>query len=255
MATPVGIAEYLKAIYNNIPLVYKAGGNAWKKAFWNSYQNKGIRTDYAEAFSGKGWTVEYFTPMYELHPTQSAENMFARSVLAIDLANNLTEQGIAFNMTHATNISGLFYDSDFTRVPKITLGGSLTSSVWHLFSESDSLVTIDEIELTDDFTDAGTVVLWAQCFENCVALKNITFTGNGKITQSIDLQWSKSLTKASITNIINYLSTDSNAMICRLSLEAVNVAFESAEGAKDGTSSAEWTALIETKPNWSVALM
>ena len=64
-ATPVGIGAYLKAIYDNIPQVFAAGGKAWKRDFWNYYQNKGALADYSEAFSGNGWTVDYFTPQYD----------------------------------------------------------------------------------------------------------------------------------------------------------------------------------------------
>lgn len=31
---PVGIGAYLKAIYDNVPLVFAAGGNAWKAEMW-----------------------------------------------------------------------------------------------------------------------------------------------------------------------------------------------------------------------------
>ena len=252
---PKGMGGYLRAIYNNIPLVYAAGGNAWKQDFWNNYQNKGLRTDYQEAFSGTGWTSDYFQPTYPLHPTQSAQNMFARSALAIDLSTRLQTLGIEFSTEDATDVSGVFYNTQFTRVPKVVLGGSLLASVWHLYSDSSNLVTIDEIEITQDFVDSGVVALWSQCFENCNSLKNLKFSGAGYIDKNIDLHWSTQLTKTSINNVVAHLSSTTSDLICGLSLAAVNAAFETSSQANDGTASAEWLALIDTKPNWSFALV
>ena len=35
---------------------------------------------------------------------------------------------------------------------------------------------------------------------------------------------------------------------------AVNKAFETSAGANDGSTSAEWLALVGTKPNWTISL-
>lgn len=253
-ATPVGIGAYLKAIYDNVPLVFAAGGKAWKGEFWNIYQNKGALTDYSEVFSGRGWTAEFFTPRYDIHPTSKATNMFAHSAMAINLVSHLEALGISLITQHSTDLSGIYYDTDFTAVPPVVLGGTIDTTVWHLFSESDQLVSAS-IEITQAFIDKGISVLWSQCFERCTALKDLSFSGGGVINQIIDLQWSTTLTKASISNVVNYLATDTTDLICRFSLAAVNVAFETAEGANDGTASEEWLTLIESKPNWSFALI
>ena len=253
-ATPVGIGAYLKAIYDNVPLVFEAGGKAWKKNFWDNYQDRGSLTDYSEVFSGTGWTVEYFTPTYDIHPTEKATNMFSHNCLPINLVSHLEELGVSLITQHATDLSGIYYDTDFTAVPPLVLGGTIDTTVWHLFSESDQLVSVN-IDITQEFMDKGIAVLWSQCFERCAALKDLTFTGSGVINQTIDLQWSSALSKASITNVINYLASDTTDLICRLSLDAVNVAFQTADGANDGTASDDWLALLESKPNWSFALI
>lgn len=251
---PVGIGAYLKAIYDNVPLVFAAGGNAWKAEFWNIYQNNGSLEDYSETFSGRGWTANFFTPRYDIHPTSKATNMFAHSSMAINLVAHLETLGVSVITQHSTDLSGIYYDTDFTAVPTVVLGGTLDTTVWHLFSESDQLVSAS-IEITSDFMDTGVNALWSQCFERCVALKDLSFSGGGSINQTIDLQWSTELTKASISNVINYLATDTADLICRFSLDAVNIAFETAVGANDGTASEEWLALIESKLNWSFALV
>lgn len=253
-ARPVGIGAYLKAIYDNVPLVFAAGGKAWKKEFWNIYQNRGALEDYSETFSGRGWTADFFTPQYNIHPVAKATNMFSHSTMPINLVAHLETLEVELITQHATDLSGIYYDTDFTAVPTVVLGGTIDTTVWHLFSESDQLVSVS-IEITSEFMDKDIPVLWSQCFERCAALKDLTFSGGGSVRETIDLQWSTQLTKASITNVVNYLATDTSDLICRLSLAAVNVAFETAEGANDGTASDEWITLIESRPNWSFGLI
>ena len=91
-------------------------------------------------------------------------------------------------------------------------------------------------------------------FLNAHSLKNVVFLGsiaNG----GLDLQWSTQLSKASITSLINALSETTSALSVTLSRTAVNAAFETSAGAKDGVSSAEWATLIATKPNWTISLV
>lgn len=252
---PTSLVAYMKAIYENVPLVYASGGKSWKNNFWKYYQDEGGLADYTEVFSGAGWTKEYFEPAYDIHPTKAATNLFANSTLGIDLTSHLQTLGVELIMSHATDISGAFYNTDFTRLPDIKIGGLLDTTCWHLFSGSDSLATIDAIELSAAFENSEAVVLWSQCFENCSALRNITFTGNGTIRENIDLQWSPELTKSSINNIVKYLNSSTSSKICRLSLQAVNSAFETSDGLGDGVASEGWASLIESKPNWSFALV
>lgn len=396
------IPEYLRQIRENVPKVYSAGGNAWLTKFWNDYQKRGARTDYSNAFSGKGWDVSCFRPMYNIHPTASAENMFAHSSMPINLKDHLsyriagntstsdmkclsgaaiqglsikkivadsgdnayvvyfpcvasatytiyiekdttqaytylcsvavlktkpaidvtydrlytpvigssspnvcklttdnTDQYIAIQIVqessdtgtapmptsaedaisfilssyltdssensltisthHATNICGLYKDTDFTQVPTVTISGTLTSSVWGLFTDSDNLVSVD-IEVKKEFLSSSYKVLWDQCFERCLALTSLSFNttaDDGKcITNSIDLHWSKNLNKTSIESVIDHLSTSvSDSPVCTLSLEAVNAAFETATGANDGSTSSTWTSKISAIPNWTFALI
>lgn len=60
--------------------------------------------------------------------------------------------------------------------------------------------------------------------------------------------------KASILSIFDCLADDVSDKAMLLSLDAVNTAFETSEGAADGSTSAEWTALVESKPNWTISL-
>ena len=53
---------------------------------------------------------------------------------------------------------------------------------------------------------------------------------------------------------MNILSDTASGKTLTLSLTAVNNAFETSAGAKDGSTSAEWTALVDAKTNWTITL-
>jgi hypothetical protein len=60
----------------------------------------------------------------------------------------------------------------------------------------------------------------------------------------LNLQWSTKLSKASITSIINCLSSTTSGLSITLSKTAVDNAF----------TAEEWAALENTKHNWTIAL-
>ena len=84
-------------------------------------------------------------------------------------------------------------------------------------------------------------------------LENIIF--EGEIGKEIDIQHSHKLTKASITSIINALSSTTSGLSVTLSKTAVNTAFETSTGANNGSISTEWSALVATKTNWTINLV
>jgi hypothetical protein len=90
-------------------------------------------------------------------------------------------------------------------------------------------------------------------FYNCTDLTNLTMTGTIK-ANGMDLHYSTKLSKASIISVINALSDTTNALKVQLSKTAVNNAFETSSGVADGSTSEEWTTLIATKANWTIAL-
>ncbi len=77
----------------------------------------------------------------------------------------------------------------------------------------------------------------------------------GVIGQSgFDIHWSIKLNKESHISVIEALSPTTEELSITLSLAAVNSAFETSEGALDGSTSEEWLNLIATKANWTIAL-
>jgi hypothetical protein len=69
------------------------------------------------------------------------------------------------------------------------------------------------------------------------------------------------LSHESIVSIVNALSSTTTNLSITLSLNAVNKAFETSEGANDGSTSAEWLSLIAPKTDttqqyyWIISLI
>lgn len=85
------------------------------------------------------------------------------------------------------------------------------------------------------------------------ALRELRFQGS--IQADLSVKGSKLLSKDSIQSLLPCLSGTVSGKTLSLSLQAVDTAFETAEGAADGSNSAEWTALVDSKPNWTISLV
>ena len=78
----------------------------------------------------------------------------------------------------------------------------------------------------------------------------------GVIAQNgVDFTQSTKLDKESLSSVITCLSSTTTGLKVTLSKIAVNKAFETSEGANDGSTSAEWLALVNTKTNWTISLV
>ena len=241
------IADKLQAIAENEHRVYDAGyekgkseggssGDGGYDAFWSVYQNNGERRSYQYAFAGNGWTADTFKPKYDI-VIANGQYMFRYSKINADLVEILERQGVVLDTSGITNTDRTFADAKFTRLG--VLDFSNVTSINTTFANSSDLETIDKIILKDDGSNTFSTV-----FTNLSALKNITF--EGVIGQNgINLQWSSSLTKASIENIISCLSATTSGLTITLSKNAKNKAF----------TNEEWNALVATKSNWTISLI
>lgn len=211
----MSIAEKLTTVAENVPKVYEAGKQAEYDEFWDNFQENGNRTYYPNAFCYGGWNDDNFNPKYPIKPT-SCNNMFMSAMYLTD-----------------------------TKVD-IDLTGEGTQK-YNIFNNAKKLKTVRKLIVNENTPMSGS-------FDYCTALENVTFEGViGK--NGLDLQWSTKLSKASIESIIYALSTTSNGLAVTLSATALNTAFETSEGAADGSTSEEWTNLISTKSNWTISLV
>ena len=134
--------------------------------------------------------------------------------------------------------------SSLTTIPQLDTSNGTNFS--YMFNSCSNLTNIPQLD-----TSNGTSFI--HMFYNCTDLTNLTMTGTIK-ANGMDLHYSTKLSKASIISVINALSDTTNALKVQLSKTAVNNAFETSGGVADGSTSEEWTTLIATKANWTIAL-
>jgi hypothetical protein len=147
--------------------------------------------------------------------------------------------------SRAITMSAAFYNNTLLYaigVIDCTKCGSLTNT----FMGDTNLAIIGKII-------TASAVTYINTFQNCSALEEIRF--DGVIGSNINFQWSTKLSKASITSIINALSTTTSGLTVTLSKTAVDVAFyDEADGGRLGSETQEWKTLARSKSNWTISL-
>ena len=250
----MSIAEKLVTIAENQQNVFDAGKKSEYDEFWDLFQDKGNRTEYSNAF-WRGFTNVNFKPKYSMSPTVAA-NMFWGARIKGDLEQILKDCGVTLDFSKATDIRYLFSQCQFTVVPELDFTGCNTSSTANyssVFGWNNAIETIRKVILPNDGSMGFNY--W---FSSATNLKNITFEGT--IGKTISFQNSTKLSKASIENIVSCLSETATGQTLTFSKTAVNSAFATSTGAADGSTSAEWIALITPKSNsynglWTISLV
>lgn len=222
----------LDAMAVGVGEVYEAGQKSEYDAFWDVYQQNGNRTNYACGFGGEGWTDASFKPKYNLYPVDGY--MMFRSSKITDLKN----LSVKLDFSKVTNTQYMFQWAMVKYLGEVDIR-ALTNVPSSMFSYASSLITIDKLILKDD----GTQRLEGNMFTNATGLTNLAI--EGVIGKSLSFQWSKKLSKDSITSIVNALSASSTGLTVTFSQTAKETAF----------TADEWATLIATKPNWTISLV
>ena len=141
-----------------------------------------------------------------------------------------------------------FYGSNITKLKAIDARAAITgwNGMANTFLECNCLVQIDEFYPSTQTNFQGT-------FANCISLRRVIFKSEIAVS-GLELQTSPLLDKESIESIIKNLSGTTTGLTVTLSQEAVDKAFETDEGANDGSASTEWLDLIKPKSNWTIGL-
>lgn len=241
--------------------VYDKGKQDQYDEFWDVFQVNGDRRRYSYAFSNGNFSVATFYPKYDII-LEGSNDMLFNSFIGERVYNDeppwslkqrLAECGIVFDTSKATTLTRLFdYCYHIAELPTIDLSSITTVAINRLCGEMYRLVTLEKLVVKDTIAPTN-------AFYRCDKLKNIVIEGT--IGQNgFNFQWSKELSKDSITSIVNALSTTTSGKTITFSQAAVNKAFESSPGANDGSTanngegSAEWQALKATKSNWVYTL-
>lgn len=219
---------------------FNEGKFAEQKAFWDSYQQNGTRTDYSSCFSGAGWTIETFRPTHNINPTQ-ATMMFKDSAMEIDLVEHLKALGIKLDFSNCTRLTNCFQNSNFTKIGIIDASNVAGSNANDIFTGSSKLVTIELLILSSNAATSGT-------FGGCTALQNLTVGGTIGINFSV--KDCVNLSKDSIVSIIEHLSDTATSRTVTLSKTAVNNAF-GIDIDNESTYTEEWNTLRSSKSKWT----
>ena len=177
--------------------------------FWDSFQDYGNRQNYSYGFAGYGWTNDTFKPKYSLSDAIINDHLY---------------------MFNNSRISEIDYD----------LNVSYNPSVSYLFAGNINLKKVKSVMLHASATGGDS------CFRGSIALEDVTF--KNAIPCAFDFHWSTKLSKATILNIFEHLSSTVTGQTLTLSKTAVTNAFGS-------TTATEWTNLVATKTNWTISLV
>lgn len=223
-----------------------AGKSEQRAEFWNKFQNYGNRRNYSYAFAFSAF--EYIRPKFKVIPKEAAGSQYLFS-------NSLVKK-----------VEKHYFD--FSQLP---LGSTNTKGIYMSFYQCQKLEEIEDVGLSPSHTYYGTfsgclnlhtiakitvseTTRFNGAFKDCNSLENLTIEGT--IGQSgLILQWSTKLSKASIESIITHLSSTTSGLSVTLSKTSVDTAFETSEGAADGSTGEEWLALIAPKSNWTIQLL
>ena len=235
-----GSAEkyYTSEMADGVAEVYEAGKKAEYDAFWDSYQNNGNRSSYGNAFSGEGWNDDVYNPKYSMQSSYSYAMFYGSRIYDI-----YKDGKVSIDFSKSTEIGNLFSNSLVRYIDVLDTSSATVMNT--LLYRAQELSTINKLVIHQGITSA------TNTFGYCGALENVTI--EGVIPVSIDIHWSP-LTYDSILSIITHLSDTVTGQTLTLSKAAVNKAFETSASANDGSTSAEWLALVASKPNWTISL-
>ena len=163
--------------------------------------------------------------------------------LIVHCPNTIVNMGTVFGQNN--------YYADKT-IKRIVLDFETAANNWsYAFQNDRALEYIEGTPINLSFLNGDSRTI--SMFEQCYALKEVRF--QGILSYSLSLQYSAKLTKASILSLMTCLSDEATGKAVTFSQTAVDTAFETSEGAADGSTSAEWLALVEAHSNWTISLV
>lgn len=243
----MSMADKLTQIAENEKKVYEAGKKSEYDRFWDTFQLKGKRIDYQYAFGSVGWNDETFKPKYDIILGGGVTGTYTFWCCGVsNLKEALDKRGVKLDTSKCKYMHSFLRGARCVEVPTIDLSQCSNSTGAASCFSSTYLVTIEKIVFSKNTNISPTM------FQNATSLQNVVC--EGVIAKSIDFG-SCPLTKASITSAFNAFSATIMNQAATFKKDAVNVAFETSEGAADGSTSAEWLNLIATKPNWTISLV
>ena len=236
---------YDSGYYDGQDIGYGEGQQSEYDRFWDNFQDYGNRINYEDAFNAaRGiWNDETFRPKYDLIFGNGYYGYSAfRRLSVTNLAETLENLGVQLDTSRCETLAYLLQSSTTQRIPTIDCTNAhvyAPSGLEYSFFDCGSLHTIDKLIVTEQLK-------YVQTFNYCPSLVNIVF--DGVIGNDISFSESTNLSKASITSIVNHLSTTASGKYLTLSKTAVTNAFGS-------TTASAWTSLVNSRSNWTISLV
>ena len=204
----------------------------------------GLKTNPANMFSGPSWTNETYTPTKDLKNIFNASNMYNNCHVTGSLEEIHQRCGVILDLSMSVGFNGCFAYSKISGVGEVNCArDGFDVSANTMFANAKNLTRIAKLIV-------GKRTQYSNTFLGCIALTDLTVEGE-IVGSYFDVSWSP-LSKASLTSVVNALSSTTTGLTVTLRLDAVKKAFETSEGANDGDASDEWLQLIATKPNWTI---
>ena len=236
--TPEIIGSALSTAQSN---GYREGAEQLYRALWGALQELGNRTNYDYCFYN--WPDGICYPEYHMG-ISSAKNMF-RGCKASNLRESLRDR------LHTNNCKDFYYmfcEAKTSALPQIIIPYGVNLKVFDgAFSWCSNLVSAEIV------FNEGEGTYPSSMFNGSSKLKDIDVSGiiaNG----GLSFYSQQSLSKQTIIDIIHILADYTSGLSITFSRNAVNKAFETASNKWNGTSSTEWLNLVNSKPNWTIAL-
>lgn len=211
--------------------------------FWDNFQKNGERSSYVYAFANaSGWNDEIFKPKYKFFTggNYSFQYMFHNHEGITKITPDF------FDLDKSVNYYGvyMFYGA---KINTIEYDLRKCTSVGHMFRECKA----EEIKLHNLYSGHNTE---DNFFRNCTTPVRLRWV-NSIAFRNLDISSATLLDAESITQTISILNDSSSGKTVSFSKLAADNAFETFEGLADGSTSAEWLALVATKPNWTISLV
>lgn len=223
------------------------GKRAEYDLFWDTFQKNGQRRYYERAFAdttngGRMWVYgKNYKPKYPMKPL-AAQDMYAYCFLPYEAmaAVDFSECKDFYNTFAYFAISNA--DKKF---PPIDISSATRTQ--NLFAWATGIKEIEEICVSE-------TTPYSSCFTGTTNLVEVKF--NGTIAQKgLSFKDCAKLSKGSIEDVIEHLSDSTDGLTVTFSKAAVDKAYETSEGANDGSNSGVWLDdKLSYRPNWTISL-
>lgn len=225
------------------------GSFAEWNSFWDIFQANGERRNYNAAFKGGFFNRDNFKPKYDIIIKGYASGSGAfwglnRGKEPFDLAEHCDNLGIRIDFSECDSMNEAFREARVSRIGELDL--SSATYMDYMFYGTTTLKTIDKIISSE--TTNWVPYLFSQ---SGGSLTHCIF--EGIIAKNFNIFDTK-LDKESLVSVINTLSPSTSGLSCTLRKASIDKAFETSTGSLDGSTSDEWSALVATKSNWTIAL-